>query len=111
MNTSDAQVLLDAEEEINSGETRRALEMLRPLLEEGHPAALFLFVHFSVAGTETDAEFDARRLGILKRLTVWEFVERPLRVGSCRSRTGPHSAAAIGRLHEADSGASRRHHS
>lgn len=70
MNTSDTQVLLDAEERINSGKTRRALEMLRPLIEKERPAALFLFAHFSVAGTETEAEFDARRLGILKRLTL-----------------------------------------
>lgn len=69
INTSDAQVLIAAEEEINSGENRRALEMLRLLIEEGHPAALFLSAHFSVTGTETEAAFDARRLRLLQQLT------------------------------------------
>jgi TPR repeat protein len=57
--------------------------MLRPLIEEGHPAALFLFAHFSVSGTETDAEFDARRLGILKRLTDLRYAPAMYELGIC----------------------------
>lgn len=57
--------------------------MLRPLIEEGHPAALFLFAHFSIAATETDAEFDVRRLEILKRLTNFGYAPAMYELGIC----------------------------
>lgn len=57
--------------------------MLLPLVEEGHPAALFLSAHFSIAGTETELEFDARRLRILQQLTDLGYAPAVYELGIC----------------------------
>jgi TPR repeat protein len=49
------------------GNFRDAYEVLRPLLDREVPAALFLYSTFSVAGSESEAEFERRSLDLLRR--------------------------------------------
>lgn len=57
--------------------------MLRPLIDGDDPAALFLHAHFSLRDTESDEQFDARRLGILQRLTDLGYAPAVYELGIC----------------------------
>ncbi|MFG6448908.1 tetratricopeptide repeat protein [Roseateles sp. BYS180W] len=57
----------EAQRKIESGKFREAYEVLRPLLETEVPDALFLYSTFSLAGTESEAEFEKRSFELLER--------------------------------------------
>lgn len=67
MDTTHTDKLLhDAELKMKSGEFKKAYELIEPLLSEGNPAALFLYSHFSLSGTEDENEFEKRSIEMLK---------------------------------------------
>lgn len=57
--------------------------MLKPLIDRGDPAALFLYAHFSISALESDREFDVRRIGILKRLNDVGYAPGIYELGIC----------------------------
>jgi TPR repeat protein len=57
----------DAQAKAERGEFRDAYEVLRPLLEKSVPEALFLYSTFSVAGSESETDFERRSLDLLQR--------------------------------------------
>lgn len=61
-------ILMQAEEALNCGKSREAFNLLQPLINEKNPEALFLYAHLSISGTETEKEFDERRINILRNL-------------------------------------------
>ena len=65
------------------GEFRDAFEALRPLLERGVPEALFLYSTFSVAGSESDAEFEHRSLSLLRRAADLGYAPALYALGAC----------------------------
>jgi len=64
--TSTDDLLTRAEEEMNNGSCQTAYKLLQPLLAEQNPAAQFLYASFSIVGTETVEEFEARRIRLLQ---------------------------------------------
>lgn len=57
--------------------------MLQPLIDRKNPAALFLYAHLSISGTETEEEYDARRLGILRSLNDLGYAPGIYEFGIC----------------------------
>jgi TPR repeat protein len=60
-----AEVLRRAEQELEQGSARKALQLLQPLLDQANPDALFLYSTFSPADSETDSEFETRSVALL----------------------------------------------
>lgn len=60
------EILREARDKLAIGNCRAAYKLLTPLLKEKNPEALFLYSTFSISGTETDADFDERRLRLLE---------------------------------------------
>ncbi|VWC82485.1 hypothetical protein BLA50215_01319 [Burkholderia lata] len=83
MNTSNSEILLKAEDALNSGNTRKAMTLLRPLIEKNDPAALFLYSHFCISASETEVEFDERRMGILRLLNDLGYAPGIYELGAC----------------------------
>ncbi len=67
-NNDEQKILQDAETALNTlGDCSVVYELIKPLLIKNNPAALFLYSTFSVAGMETDDEFDIRRMELLNK--------------------------------------------
>jgi TPR repeat protein len=60
------EILREARDKLAIGSCRAAYKLLIPLLDEKNPEALFLYSTFSISGTETDADFDVRRIELLE---------------------------------------------
>jgi TPR repeat protein len=58
--------LQEAARQINSGDCRVAYALLEPLLAEKNPEAAYLYSMFSFEEEETEAEFEARSLRLLR---------------------------------------------
>ncbi|MFC0130839.1 SEL1-like repeat protein [Ralstonia solanacearum] len=56
---------------------------MRPLIEKSDPAALFLYAHFSIPASETEVEFDERRIGILRSLNDLGYAPGVYELGIC----------------------------
>lgn len=67
-------LLQDAEIEMNEGDCAKAYELIKPLLAEGNPAAVFLYSHFSMSGVESEEEFEKRSIEMLKTAADAGFV-------------------------------------
>ncbi|PFH12117.1 hypothetical protein BCF11_4592 [Collimonas sp. PA-H2] len=66
MSPNERQHLLEtAQAEIDSGSCKAAEKILRPLVAEKWPEALFLYASFSIAGTETEEGFERRHLALV----------------------------------------------
>lgn len=66
MNNSDQNSILEqAKEALDSGDCRQAYTLLLPLIYKREPEALYLYSTFSICGTETEKEFDERRIQLL----------------------------------------------
>ncbi|MDS0859164.1 hypothetical protein NUV25_15770 [Burkholderia pseudomultivorans] len=83
MNTPYSEIILRAEDALNSGDTRKTMALLRPLIEKGDPAALFLYSHFCISSSETEVEFDERRIGILRLLNDLGYAPGIYELGVC----------------------------
>ncbi len=64
--THTEKLLHDAEMKMENGQFKTAYELIEPLLAKGNPAALFLYSHFSLSGTEREEEFEKRSIEMLK---------------------------------------------
>lgn len=56
---------------------------MRPLIEKNDPSALFLYAHFSISSSETEVEFDERRIGILRFLNDIGYAPGIYELGVC----------------------------
>lgn len=74
---SAAQVMVDL------GNFRDAYEALRPLLARDVPEALFMYSAFSVAGSESEAEFERRSLDLLRRAAELDHAPALYALGVC----------------------------
>ncbi|WP_175895632.1 tetratricopeptide repeat protein [Burkholderia pseudomultivorans] len=83
MDVSYSEIIVRAEDALNSGNTRKTMALLRPLIEKGVPAALFLYSHFCISTSETDSEFDERRIGILHVLNDLGYAPGIYELGVC----------------------------
>lgn len=84
MDTSDTtSILRQAEEALNAGDSRKAISLLQPLIEKKNHEALFLYSHLSIFGTETDEEFDERRIRILRSLSEVGYPPALYELGVC----------------------------
>lgn len=83
MDESTKTAISDARRKIESGQIREALQVLRPLLETEVPEALFLYSTFSLAGTETEDEFEKRSFKLLKRAADLGHVPALYALGVC----------------------------
>jgi TPR repeat protein len=59
-------ILRKARDKLAIGSCGAAYKLLIPLLEEMNPEALFLYSTFSISGTESNADFDERRIRLLE---------------------------------------------
>lgn len=67
-NNDEQKILQDAEAALNTlGDCSVVYELIKPLLTKNNPAALFLYSKFSIAGMETEDEFDIRRMELLNK--------------------------------------------
>ncbi|WP_196480462.1 tetratricopeptide repeat protein [Burkholderia multivorans] len=83
MDASYSEIIVRAEDALNSGDARKTMALLRPLIEKGVPAALFLYSHFCISTSETDLEFDERRIGILHLLSDLGYAPGIYELGVC----------------------------
>jgi TPR repeat protein len=65
-NKAATKILEEAEKALDAIGAKAAYELLEPLIAERNAAALFLYACFSISGEETDEEFDARRIKLLR---------------------------------------------
>jgi TPR repeat protein len=72
-----------ARRSIELGDYSGALLQLRPLLDSEVPEALFIFSTFSIAGTETDSEFERRSLKLLRRASELGYPPAIYALGVC----------------------------
>ncbi|WP_305907735.1 hypothetical protein Q9L42_014245 [Methylomarinum sp. Ch1-1] len=63
-----------AKNEINQGDLKKALELLKPLIRQDLPESLFLYASFSIKNSETENEFHERRIRLLKRASNLGFM-------------------------------------
>jgi TPR repeat protein len=76
-------LVADAEIALNKGECEAAYKLIEPLLAEDNPGALFIYSHFSFAGSETEEEFDKRRIEMLKRAADQGYGPAIYTLGTC----------------------------
>ncbi|MBC5768612.1 tetratricopeptide repeat protein [Ramlibacter albus] len=69
--------------EMERGEFKRASRLLAPLVRDGVPEALFLYSTFSIAGSESDAEFEKRSLELLTRSAQAGYPPALYALGAC----------------------------
>ena len=72
-----------AQREAELGKFRDAYETLRPLLAREVPEALFMYSTFSVAGSESEAEFERRSLDLLRRAADLGYAPALYALGAC----------------------------
>lgn len=56
---------------------------MQPLIDKNDPAALFLYAHFSISASETEEEFDDRRIRILRSLNDLGYAPGIYELGIC----------------------------
>jgi TPR repeat protein len=84
MDTHTAEKLVaDAEAALNTVGCEAAYKLIKPLLAEGNPAALFLYSHFSISRVETEEEFDKRRIEMLRRAAGLGYAPALYALGVC----------------------------
>lgn len=76
-------LISEAQRKIDSGEFREAYEVLRPLLDIEVPEALFIYSTFSIAGAESEEEFERRSAELLRRAADFGHPSSLYALGAC----------------------------
>lgn len=72
-----------AKDEINKGSLKKAFKLLKPLIDDNFPEALFLYASFSLKNTETEQGFYERRIGLLEKSSSLGFMPATYVLAEC----------------------------
>lgn len=76
-------VIQKAREMIEVGECRKAYKLLAPLLAEKNPEAQFLYAKFSISGTESVEDFEARSISLLQASSAAGYAPAMYALAAC----------------------------